>query len=403
MDSKTVCRPVSAMYHLSALYAQDDNPSKVDLLIGYYKTEQSDIYALPVVQRVETLVTQQIKNHKYLPLLGSEHFVRDACQLLYGQDVKERLNNGTVFGVQTIGCTGGMRVGADLLVSHMNCTTFYVSDPTWENHRLIFLSSGFLKAKTYRYWNEANKCLDFEGLCEDLSDAPSKSVIVLQACGHNPTSLDPSKKQWERIADIIQQRHLIPFFDIAYQGFATGNTDKDAWVIRYFVSRGIELLCAQSFSKNFGLYNERVGNLSFSLNSSDYTAAYKSQIELSIRSSYSSAPNHGALTVHTIMNDNGLREEWLLTLKNMYDRVNGLRHTLRELLEKSDAPGSWSHITDGKGMFSYLGITENQVEHLRTKFHVYVSLTGRINLCSLNDNNIGYVAKSIASTLKEVQ
>ncbi|XP_060879317.1 aspartate aminotransferase, cytoplasmic [Metopolophium dirhodum] len=389
------------VFHLVKVFNEDDDPSKVNLTIGAYRTNEGKPYYIPVVKKAESVVLDGTLNHEYLPILGLESFTKAASQLLLG-DITQRQEEGTIFGVQSISGSGALRVGAEFLVKHLKCTTFYYSIPTWENHHLIFMTSGFQDAKTYRYWNEETRSLDFDGFCEDLSNAPENAVIILHGCAHNPTGLDPTEDQWKKIAEIIKEHKLIPFFDNAYQGFASGDLEKDAWSVRYFLSQGFEFLCSQSFAKNYGLYNERAGNLTFVLNSVENVKAVKSQVTMIVRGMYSNPPNHGARTVSTILNNDVFKNEWMNTLKLMTDRIKAMRKSLREHLEKLGTIGTWNHITDQTGMFSYTGLSASHVEYLRSKYHIYMLRSGRINICGLNTNNINYVAEAITDTLLNV-
>ncbi|XP_050533697.1 aspartate aminotransferase, cytoplasmic [Daktulosphaira vitifoliae] len=387
------------VFHLVKMFTEDKNQLKVNLSVGAYRTEEGKPYHLPVVKKSEAIVLQNTVNHEYLPILGLESFTKAASSLLLG-DISKQLEEGSIFGVQSLSGSGALRIGAEFLVKHLNCTTFYYSSPTWENHHLIFMNSGFKDARKYRYWNTELKSLDTDGFYEDLNNAPAHSVIILHGCAHNPTGIDPTEEQWKKIAEIIKERQLIPFFDNAYQGFASGDVEKDAWSVRYFLKQGFEFLCSQSFAKNFGLYNERAGNLTFVTNSAEIAKAVKSQVTMIVRGMYSNPPNHGARTVSTILNDTELKNEWLLSLKMMTDRIKEMRSLLREKLENLNAPGKWNHITDQIGMFSYTGLKESHVEYLRNKYHIYMLRSGRINVCGLNKNNINYVAEAINESLR---
>ncbi|XP_025406290.1 aspartate aminotransferase, cytoplasmic [Sipha flava] len=389
------------VFNLVKLFNEDNNPSKVNLSVGAYRTEEGKPYYIPVVKKAEELVLQDTVNHEYLPILGFEPFTKAASQLLLG-DIIKRQEEGTIFGVQSISGSGALRVGGEFLVKHLNCTTFYYSTPTWENHHLVFMNSGFKEAKTYRYWDEEKRSIDCNGLYEDLLNAPEHSVIILHGCAHNPTGLDLTEEQWKKVAEIMKERELIPFFDNAYQGFASGDVEKDAWSVRYFLDQGFEFLCSQSFSKNVGLYNERAGNLTFVLNSVDKIKAVKSQVTMIVRGMYSNPPNHGARIVSTILNNDELKKEWLDTLKIMTNRIKNMRKVLRENLEELGTIGKWNHVTNQTGMFSYTGLSASHVDYIQEKYHIYMLRSGRINICGLNMNNIKYVAEAITDALKNV-
>lgn len=314
--------------------------------------------------------------------------------MLLGED-SPAIAAGRAFGVQTLSGTGSLRVGAELLNKHLKYTTFYYSAPTWENHHLVFVNSGFTSPRTYRYWNAKTRSIDFDGLIEDLRSAPENSVILLHACAHNPTGIDPSQEQWEKIADVMEERKLFPFFDSAYQGFASGDLDRDAWAVRYFVKRGFELICAQSYAKNFGLYNERVGNLACVISDASLVPAMKSQLTWIIRGMYSNPPAHGARVVANVLANKQLFDEWREHIKAMATRVIQMREALRAELIKLGTPGSWDHIVKQIGLFSYTGLTQRQSEHLVEEYHIYLLKSGRINMCGLNPANVQYMARAM--------
>ncbi|CAG2174430.1 unnamed protein product [Oppiella nova] len=339
-------------FALQRAYRADNNHNKVDLIIGTYRSDEGKPWLLPVVHKVEqTLANTDGYNHEYLGQLGDNRFSESVTKLLLGNQCKAIAENRT-FGVQTLSGTGALRVGADFL--RHNCD----------------------------------------------------SVILLHACAHNPTGMDPTAQQWTAIADVMAERKLFPFFDCAYQGFATGDADRDAYSVRYFVDRGFELICAQSFAKNFGLYNERVGNLTFVLNTTGACInRMREQLTISVRAMYSSPPAHGASVVTKVLNDPQLYDEWYGIcynkgcIRQMSGRINDMRAKLRQMLEGLGTPGKWTHITQQIGMFAYTGLTLPQVKHMRDFYHIYLPNDGRICVAGLNTNNIEYVAKAINETI----
>ncbi|XP_001943882.1 aspartate aminotransferase, cytoplasmic [Acyrthosiphon pisum] len=388
------------LIEVNTAFQNDVSPLKVDLIYGTFRSEDGSNYLLPVVKRAENMVVNDTLNHNYLSPTGIEGFTKSACRLLLG-DIEKLWKDGKVFGVQCMGGTGAIKIGAEFLARHMNCTTVYYPDPSWEMHGTVFSLSGFKNKIQYRYINRETIEIDFEGLCEDISNAPSDSVVILHACGHNPTGLDPSKEQWRTIAEIMKKRKLIPFFDIAYQGMASGDIEEDTWAVRHFHSEGFEFLCAQSFSKMFTVYNERVGNLTIVQKSGHNIESLKVHLERIIRSIYSSPPNHGARAVFQILSNPELYDEWLSSFKAMAARMIELRKDFRKALEEEGAFRKWNHITDQKGMFILLHLTDNQVEYLRNFHHVYMVKSGRVNVTGLNFTNINYVAKAIIDTLRK--
>lgn len=394
--------PPIEVFALNKAFGEDTFEQKVSLGVGAYRTEKGQPWVLPVVREAEkTLAADETLNKEYLPILGLEAFSSAATAMLLGSDSPALIEN-KAFGVQSLSGTGALRVGAEFLAKVLGAKIFYYSKPTWENHRLVFTNAGFEEAREYRYWSDSTRGLDLEGFLEDLRNAPENSVIILHACAHNPTGCDPTQEQWHQIADVIQERGLFPFFDSAYQGFASGDLEKDSWAVRYFVSRGFELLCAQSFAKNFGLYNERVGNLTFVLNDPSYVARVKSQVTLVVRGMYSNPPSHGARIVAHVLNNPRLYDQWKDNIRTMSSRIIEMRQALRTALERAGTPGNWSHITSQIGMFSYTGLNAQQSEHMIKKHHIYMLRSGRISMCGVTPSNVDYVAQAINETLSNV-
>uniref|UniRef100_T1IIZ1 Aspartate aminotransferase n=1 Tax=Strigamia maritima TaxID=126957 RepID=T1IIZ1_STRMM len=364
------------VFAVNKAYQEDTFPKKVNLSIGAYRTEEEKPWVLPVVQKVE----RQIANDDKTKIMSPEN------PLIIG--------NKTI-SVQCLSGTGALRIGAEFLSRCCDFKTVYVSDPTWENHMLLFDYAGFKDIRTYRYWDNMERKIDINGLIEDLKRAPTKSVVVLHACAHNPTGMDPSEDEWKEIANVIEEKNHFPFFDCAYQGFASGDTTRDAFAIRYFAKRGFEFICAQSFAKNFGLYNERIGNLTLAVKDVHIIPAVKSQLTLLVRAMYSNPPVHGARIVSMVLNNQNLFEEWKECIKTMADRILLMRKMLRDQLVTLQTPGNWDHITKQIGMFSFTGLTPVQVDHLTREHHVYLLRNGRINMCGLTTANVEYVAKAI--------
>lgn len=394
--------PPIEVFQLTRTYTEDKFPNKVNLGVGAYRTDEGKPWVLPVVKKMEKkLAADETLNKEYLPVLGLEQFASAASSMLLGPNCKA-ISEGRAFGVQTLSGTGALRVAAEFLTRQLKYTVFYFSRPSWENHGLVFLNGGFVKGCDYRYWDEKTRSIDFDGMIEDLKAAPENAVIILHACAHNPTGCDPTQEQWKKIAEVVKEKKLFPLFDSAYQGFASGDLDKDAWAVRYFVDQGFELLCCQSFAKNFGLYNERVGNLTFVLNNTAAVAPTKSQVTLIIRGMYSNPPSHGARIVAGALTDPQLFEEWKGCIRTMSSRIIEMRQALRERLEKLETPGSWDHVTRQIGMFSYTGLNQRQVEHLLNNYHIYLLKSGRINICGLTTKNIDYVANAINDTIRKL-
>ncbi len=281
--------------------------------------------------------------------------------------------------------------------------TVYLSNPTWANHAQIFGNVG-LKTASYPYWNPATRGLDLDGMLATLDAAPEGSIVLLHACAHNPTGVDPTPEQWRRVADVLRRRGHFPFFDTAYQGFASGDLAKDGWAIRYFVEQGFELVVAQSYAKNFGLYGQRAGCFHYvsaaGADAAGRAARVGSQLAVLQRSEISNPPIYGARIASRALNDPKLFAEWEANLRTMSGRIIDMRAALRSRLESLGTPGTWSHITDQIGMFSFTGLSEAQVAWLREKGHIYMTKNGRISMAGLNTNNVDYVAGYIDKAVR---
>jgi len=404
-DTVSAAPPIE-VFQLGRDFQADSNPDKVLVSVGAYRTEQGKPWILPVVKKAEKILAEKIEqesiNHEYLPVLGMDSFSKAATSMLLGED-SPALAEGRAFGVQSLSGTGALRNGAEFLKRIIGSNTVYYSDPTWGNHGLIFKNAGFTELRKYRYWDNTSKAIAWDGMVEDLNNMPAKSIVILHACAHNPTGMDLSKEQWTKVADICQEKDLFPFFDCAYQGFASGCLDTDAWAVRYFVSLGFELFCSQSFSKNFGLYNERAGNLTVVMKDQSNVVNFKSQMTLIIRAMYSNPPAHGVRIVDTVLNDPDLYQEWRECIRIMSSRIINIRAELRKRIEDLGTPGDWSHLTSQIGMFSYTGLNEEQCVFLQKEKHLYLLKSGRISMCGVTPGNVDYVAKAIHEAVSKFQ
>ncbi|XP_028983080.1 aspartate aminotransferase, cytoplasmic-like [Betta splendens] len=397
-----------AVFQLTQDFNNDPFPTKVNLGVGAYRTDDGQPWVLPVVKKVEKVIVHDDRlNHEYLPILGLPEFRAASSRLVLG-DKSPAIMESRVGAVQCLGGTGALKIGAEFLRRYYNGnnntkTPVYVSAPTWENHNAVFASAGFEDVRSYRYWDAAKRGLDMSGFLGDLESCPERSIFVLHACAHNPTGIDPTQEQWRQIARVMMRRQLFAFFDSAYQGFASGNLERDAWAVRHFVSAGFEVFCAQSFSKNFGLYNERVGNLTVVARDADSLRRLMSQMEKIARVTWSNPPSQGARVVALTLNSPQLFDEWKDNVKTMADRVLLMRAQLKAKLHALRTPGTWDHITQQIGMFSFTGLNPKQVEYLEKEKHVYLMASGRINMCGLTTKNIDYVAASIHEAVTVVQ
>eukprot|EP00741_Cyanophora_paradoxa_P010996 tig00020553_g10630.t1 len=386
--------PEDPILGLTVAFNNDKHPDKVNVGVGAYRTEEGKPYVLPVVHKVEeALLHNPAVNHEYLPIDGLADFRKYASQLIFGENSKA-LAEGRIATVQTISGTGSLRVGAEFAAKFLPGAAILISTPTWGNHLNIFPKAG-VQVRKYRYYSNKLRGLDFEGLIEDLSAAPEGSLVLLHGCAHNPTGCDPTRDQWARIADVCEARKLVPYFDVAYQGFASGDLDADAWSVRFFEQRGFTMLVSQSFAKNMGLYGERAGALNVVCSSADEAGRVLSQLKPLIRVMYSNPPAHGARIAAAILGDKALFAQWGVELKGMADRIIKMRHAMFDELKALGTPGTWDHIVSQIGMFSYTGLTEAQVLTMRDKFHIYMTTDGRISMAGVNSSNVKYICKSM--------
>jgi len=330
-------------------------------------------------------------NHEYLPIDGMAELQEVSAKLILGEFYEK--NPKSVVSIQSLSGTGALRIGGEFIAKFLPGRTIYLSDPTWGNHKAVFTSSG-LKHQDYRYFNSKTLGLDFAGLIEDLKKAPDGSVILLHACAHNPTGVDPTQEQWKTIASVMKSKSQIPFFDCAYQGFATGSLERDRWSVEYFANQGFEMFIAQSYAKNFGMYGERVG--CFHIVCKEKTSeAVRSQLKLVARPMYSNPPTYGARIVTTVMKDPELFAEWKQNLITMSGRIKQVRELLYKELKDLGTPGDWSHILNQIGMFTYTGLSEPQCDRMIKEFHIYLLKSGRISMAGINTLNVVYLAKAI--------
>ncbi|KAI6777966.1 Aspartate aminotransferase-like protein [Emericellopsis cladophorae] len=391
--------PEDPLFGLMAAFRADESPDKVDLGIGAYRDDNAKPWILPVVKKADEILRNDPDlNHEYAPIAGIQSFTSKAAELMLGAD-SPALKEKRSASIQTISGTGAVHLGALFLAKFFKGNrTVYVSNPTWANHHQIFSNVG-IPTKQYPYFDKKTKGLDFEGMKNAIKDAPERSIILLHPCAHNPTGVDPTLDQWKELAEVIRSKNHFPFFDSAYQGFASGNLARDAASVRYFVEQGFELLIAQSFAKNFGLYGERAGCFHAVTapgpDAQTTISRIASQLAILQRSEISNPPLYGARIVSLVLNDAKLFAEWEDNLTTMSGRIMDMRNSLRAKLEELGTPGTWNHITDQIGMFSFTGLTEEQVMRLRKESHIYMTKNGRISMAGLNTKNIDYFAKAV--------
>ncbi|KAI0010077.1 aminotransferase [Xylariaceae sp. FL0662B] len=377
---------------ITEAFKADSFEKKINLGVGAYRDDQGKPYVLPSVRAAEDKVVSARLNKEYAGITGVPEFTKAAAQLAYGKgsSALERLAV-----TQSISGTGALRIGAAFLERfYPGDKTIYIPTPSWANHKAVFNDAG-LKVQTYRYYDKKTIGIDFEGMLADIKAAPKGSIFLFHACAHNPTGIDPSPEQWKEISDAVKAQGHYSFFDMAYQGFASGDTDKDAFAVRHFVEQGHDVCLAQSFAKNMGLYGERVGAFSILASSPEEKARLDSQIKILVRPLYSNPPVHGARIASTILNDPALYSQWLGEVKGMADRIITMRALLKSNLEKLGSAHDWSHITSQIGMFAYTGLDARAMDALAREHSVYATKDGRISVAGITSGNVGRLAEAI--------
>ncbi|KJA29187.1 hypothetical protein HYPSUDRAFT_32564 [Hypholoma sublateritium FD-334 SS-4] len=392
--------PPDAILGITEAFKADKDPRKINLGVGAYRDENGKPYILPSVQKAEEIVLASVPNKEYLPITGLPEFTRNAALLAYGTE-STPLKEGAVAVTQSISGTGALRIGGEFLARHYpKSKDIFLPAPTWGNHIPLFRDSG-LNVRSYRYFNKETVGLDFAGLKADLEAAPEGAIVLLHACAHNPTGIDPTPEQWAQISDIVKEKKLFPFFDMAYQGFASGSTTKDAFAVRHFVEQGHQVALSQSFAKNMGLYGERVGAFSVTTADAAEKARVDSQLKIIIRPMYSNPPVNGARIANAILSNADLYTQWESEVKGMADRIISMREKLYNSLQKElNTPGEWGHIKSQIGMFSFTGLNPSQTKALAEKAHVYMTHDGRISMAGLNGGNIEYFAQSVDKAVR---
>lgn len=389
--------PRDPILGLTEQYVADTNPKKVNLGVGVYYDDNGKLPLLECVQKAEEKMMAAHAARGYLPIDGIAAYDAAVKSLVFGAD-SEPVKSGRVATVQAIGGTGGLKVGADFLKKLNPSAKVLISDPSWENHRALFTSAGF-QVETYPYYDAAKKGINFDGMLTELNTAPAGTVVVLHACCHNPTGYDLTAAQWDQVVAAVKARKLVAFLDMAYQGFGQGIAE-DGLAVQKFVASGEDFFVSTSFSKSLSLYGERVGALSVLCQDKDECARVLSQLKIVIRTNYSNPPTHGGQIAATILNTPELRALWEKELGAMRTRIKEMRVALVEKLKSKGVQRDFGFITQQVGMFSYSGLTKDQMVRLRNEFGVYGIESGRICVAALNSKNIDYVAESIATVVK---
>ena len=378
-------------------FKDDPRSDKVNLSIGLYYNEDGIIPQLQAVAEAEARLNAQPHGASiYLPMEGLNAYRHAIAPLLFGAD-HPVLAQHRVASIQTLGGSGALKVGADFLKRYFSGSQVWVSDPTWENHIAIFEGAGF-EVSTYPWFDDKTNGVRFEAYLEKLKSLPERDIVLLHPCCHNPTGADLSNAQWDDVVEVLKARHLIPFLDIAYQGFGAG-MEEDAYAIRAIARAGIPLLVSNSFSKIFSLYGERVGGLSIVCEDAETAGRVLGQLKATVRRNYSSPPNFGAQVVAAVLGDSELKASWLAEVEEMRTRILAMRHELVNVLKETVPGGDFDYLLKQRGMFSYTGFSPAQVDRLRDEFGVYLIASGRMCVAGLNSGNVRRVAQAFAAVI----
>ncbi len=388
--------PRDPILGLTEAFNADARTTKVNLGVGVYFDDNGKIPLLNAVKAAEKTRFESMPSWGYQPIDGLAAYNQAVQAMLFGKE-SPLLTEGKVLTVQALGGTGALKIGADYLKRLSPNATVYISNPSWENHRSIFENAG-LKVDVYPYYDVATRGVDFPAMKAKLDSLPAGSIIVLHACCHNPTGADLNEAQWREVIEVMQARGLIPFIDMAYQGFADG-IKEDALALNLFVASGLQFFVSTSYSKSFSLYGERVGALSVVTTSRDESARVLSQVKRLIRSNYSNPPTHGGAIVAAVLANPELRQMWETELLGMRERIKVMRSSLADKLKAKGVAQDFSFITKQRGMFSYTGLSAEQVARMQSEFGVYAVSTGRVCMAALNSKNIDYVANAMAAVL----
>ena len=388
--------PRDPILGLNEAFNADTRATKVNLGVGVYYNEEGRIPLLRAVAEAEKARIEAHAPRGYLPIEGIAAYDKAVQELLFGKGAA-LIEAGRVITIQALGGTGALKIGADFLKRLLPDATVAISDPSWENHRALFETAGF-PVQNYRYYDPFSNGVNRGGMLEDLRNLPARSIVVLHACCHNPTGVDLQLEDWKAVLDVLREREHVPFLDIAYQGFGDG-IEQDAEAVRLFAESGLEFFVSSSFSKSFSLYGERVGALSLVTSSREESTRVLSQLKRVIRTNYSNPPTHGATVVASVLNSPELRAMWEAELGEMRDRIRSMRLATVEQLAALGAKRDFGFVAEQRGMFSYSGLTVEQVERLKNEFGIYAVGTGRICVAALNNGNLDSVTRAIHAVL----
>ncbi|WP_421507328.1 amino acid aminotransferase [Erwinia rhapontici] len=396
MFERIAAAPADPILGLADLFRADDRTNKINLGIGVYKDETGKTPVLTSVKKAEQYLLENETTKNYLSIDGIADFGRCTQELLFGAD-SALISNHRVRTAQTPGGTGALRVAADFIASQTSAKRIWVSNPSWPNHKNVFAAAG-LEVCEYNYYDAAQHALDFDGLLNSLSAAQAGDIVLFHGCCHNPTGIDPTAAQWAQLAELSLAKGWLPLFDFAYQGFARG-LEEDAEGLRTFAASHQELIVCSSYSKNFGLYNERVGAFTLVAADAAIVDTAFSQVKATIRANYSNPPAHGAAVVATILGNSALRALWEQELTSMRERIQRMRQLFVNTLQEKGAKGDFSFIIDQNGMFSFSGLTKDQVVRLRDEFGVYAVNSGRVNVAGMTPDNMSPLCEAIVAVL----
>lgn len=388
--------PADPIFGLTEAYKADTRRDKINLGAGIYKDESGQTPILKTVKKAEQILLDNECSKAYLPIAGRADYALETQKLIFGE-VHRVIQENRAATVQAPGGTGALRILAEFAFKHVGIRTIWVSNPTWANHANIFRAAG-LEVKEYRYYDANQHGLDFDGMLEDLSAISSNDMVLLHGCCHNPTGIDPTLPQWQSIKEIAVTKGWLPFFDFAYQGFGVRIED-DAQGLRLFAQEPLDLFVASSYSKNFGLYNERVGAATVIATTESVSLAAYSQLLTGIRANFSNPPSHGASIVATILEDPQLKQEWIVELDEMRNRIQMMRKAFVNQLKNYDSKQDFSFIEAQNGMFSFSGLNKEQIERLKSEFGIYIVGSGRISVAGMTQNNMDYLCKAIGAVL----
>jgi aspartate/tyrosine/aromatic aminotransferase len=396
MFDKFTPAPPDAILGLTEAFRKDPNPNKVNLGVGVYKDATGNTPILASVKAAEERILSSEKSKTYLPIDGLPAYNDATQKLLFGAD-HEVVRSKRAATAQGPGGTGALRMAADTIAKLMKGSRVWLSNPTWPNHPSVFQSAG-LEVKSYPYFDAKRNDVDFDGMIAALAEAPAGDVVLLHGACHNPTGVDLNPEQWRKVADVVTERKLLPLVDFAYQGFADGLME-DAVGLHTLVKSGVDMFVANSYSKNFGLYDERVGALTMIAQNEQAAQTLLSHVKQSIRANFSNPPAHGAEIVATVLNDPKLRAQWEGEVAEMRDRINGLRHLFVETLNEKGVERDFSFITRQRGMFSFSGLNPDQVKALRDDYSIYIVGSGRISVAGMSEQTMDYLCAAIGDVL----